>query len=149
MAKLNKILQLPGTKSTQGRLGYVATLVSYVSLLMILKNMDSLDQKNIIRITLLYLFQAIFLGYHLSCLANGKCTWYSYVSLVVPVAMAVFMVLAARDMNSALNVADQVGNKINRVTNTVGGAVEKGIGGLDSGIDVVSDGVQKIPLPKM
>ena len=149
MAKLNKLMMLPGTKSTQGRLGYMATLVSYVSLLMVLKNMDSLDQKNIIRITLLYLFQAIFLGYHLSCLANGKCTWYSYVSLVLPVAMAVFMVLAAKDMKLAMNVATNVGDKLNIVTTAAGNVLEKGVGVLDSGVGVVSDGVQKIPLPKM
>lgn len=94
---MEKFMGLPGTKSIQGRLGYIITLVTYVALMITLYKLESLDQTTALTVTFTYLIQAMFLGYHLSCLVNGKCTWYSYISLILPISMAVMMVLIAQN----------------------------------------------------
>lgn len=91
---------LPGTKSMQGRLGYLITLITYISLLISLYKLEMLDQTTAIAVTISYIVQAVFLGYHLSCLVNGNCTWYSYISLIIPVTIAVLMVIAAQSIKN-------------------------------------------------
>mgnify|MGYP001282802626 CR=1 FL=1 len=91
-------VKLPGSKSPQGRYAYSIIFITYAATTY-MNYKEKVSNRTHGYTAATFLVSAVFMAYHVSCLRNGGCNWYSNFSLITPIIGAVLAVMAARKIS--------------------------------------------------